>query len=127
MFRDSFMPFYLRKRENDVNVPSKSNKQKNLERNKFFVGVLAVKDENSRTWGRIRIPWSEARIRGSSSIPKCHRSTKQYKTIEIAVFYYFCVMLEGSRSVPQTNGAGSGNHRILRILWIFISFLSSEC
>jgi hypothetical protein len=36
MFRDSFMPFYLRKRENDVNVPSKSKKQKNLEKKIVF-------------------------------------------------------------------------------------------
>ncbi len=37
------------------------------------VGILRVKDENSRIW--IRIHWSEARIRGSGSVPKCHGST----------------------------------------------------
>jgi hypothetical protein len=36
--------------KNDVNVPSKSNKQNN-----FFVGVLKVNDENSRIRIRIRI------------------------------------------------------------------------
>jgi hypothetical protein len=36
------MTFYLRYVK-DVNVPSKSNKRKN-----FLVGVLKVKDENSR-------------------------------------------------------------------------------
>jgi hypothetical protein len=53
--------------KNDVNVPSKSNKQKNL----FFilvsVGVLKVKGDNSRI--RIRIRESEAWIRGSGSVP----------------------------------------------------------
>jgi hypothetical protein len=36
-----------------------------------IVGVLKVKDENSR----IRIYWSEAQISGSGSVPKCHEST----------------------------------------------------
>ncbi len=40
--------------ENDVNVPSKSNKQKNFGKESFFVGVLKVKDENSTI--RIRDP-----------------------------------------------------------------------
>ncbi len=39
----------------------------------FFVGVLKVKDVNSRI--RRRIHWSEARIRGSGSAPKCHGFT----------------------------------------------------
>jgi hypothetical protein len=34
--------------KNDVNVRSKSNKQKNLFLNLFFVGALKVNDENSR-------------------------------------------------------------------------------
>jgi hypothetical protein len=37
---------------------------------KNLVGILKVKDENSR----IRIHWSEARTRGSRSVPKCHGS-----------------------------------------------------
>jgi hypothetical protein len=45
MFCDFFMTFLF------INVPSQSNKQKNLK----------VEDENSRI--RIRIHWSEARIR----------------------------------------------------------------
>ncbi len=32
--------------KNDVNIPSKSTKQKNLEKNYFFVDVLKVTDEN---------------------------------------------------------------------------------
>ncbi len=48
--------------KNYVNVPSKSNDQKNL----FFVGILKSNDENSR----IRIHKSEAWIRGSGSTPK---------------------------------------------------------
>ncbi len=40
--------------ENDINVPSKSNKKKNLlTKNYFFVGVLKVNDENR--WIQIRI------------------------------------------------------------------------
>jgi hypothetical protein len=34
--------------KNDVNVPSKSKKQKNFFLNLFFVSVLKVNDENSR-------------------------------------------------------------------------------
>jgi hypothetical protein len=36
----------------DVNVPSKSNKQKNFEKNIFFVGILSGTDEKSsiRQW-----------------------------------------------------------------------------
>jgi hypothetical protein len=37
--------------KNDVNVPSKRNKQKNCRKNLFFVGILKVNDENS--WIRI--------------------------------------------------------------------------
>jgi hypothetical protein len=44
--------------KNDVNVPSKSIKQKNRKKI-FLVVVLSVTDEKSRI--RIRIRWSEAR------------------------------------------------------------------
>jgi hypothetical protein len=40
--------------KNDVNVPSKSNKQKNFLKILVFVGVLKVNDENSRIWIRQR-------------------------------------------------------------------------
>ncbi len=54
-----------------VNVPSKSNKQKNRDKKNFFDDVLKVTDENCRI--RIRI-WirihTEAWIRGSGLIPK---------------------------------------------------------
>jgi hypothetical protein len=53
-----------------VNVPSKSKRQKNFGKI-VLVGVLIVKDENSRIW----IHRSEARIRRSGSVPKCLRST----------------------------------------------------
>jgi hypothetical protein len=33
--------------KNDVNVPSKSNNQKNYLKNLFFVGILKFNDENS--------------------------------------------------------------------------------
>jgi hypothetical protein len=39
--------------KNDVNVPSKSIKQKNLGKKLVFVGILKINDENSRS--RIRI------------------------------------------------------------------------
>jgi hypothetical protein len=47
--------------------------QKVISRKQFFVGVLKFKDENSRI--RIRIHWSEVRIRGSRSVTKCHGPT----------------------------------------------------
>ncbi len=50
----------------DVNVPSKSNKQKNSEKTKlFFVGILSATDEK-----RVRIRKSEERVHGSGSVPK---------------------------------------------------------
>jgi hypothetical protein len=57
--------------KNDVNLPSKSNKNFFV-KIKFFVGILKVNDENSR----IRIHQSETWIRGSGSgsTPKCHGS-----------------------------------------------------
>jgi hypothetical protein len=39
--------------KNDLNVPSKRNKQKNLGKKNFFVGVLKVNDKNSRIQFRI--------------------------------------------------------------------------
>ncbi len=53
-----------------INVPSKSIKQKNLD--KVFVGILKVKEENNRS--RIRIQWSEEWIHGSGSVPTFHGS-----------------------------------------------------
>jgi hypothetical protein len=50
----------------DVNVHSKSNKQKT------FFGIMKATDENSR----IRIRKSVVRIRGFGSVPKSHGSTK---------------------------------------------------
>jgi|688.fasta_scaffold233934_1 hypothetical protein len=45
---------------------------KKRRRNKiFFVGIFKVTDEKSRIQSRIRIRWSEVRIQGSGSIPKC--------------------------------------------------------
>jgi hypothetical protein len=54
-----------------LNVPSKSNKQKNFEEKKqFFVAILKATDKKSR----IRIRKSVVRISGSGSgsVPKCH-------------------------------------------------------
>ncbi len=57
----------------DVNVASKSNKQKNF-KYKFLVAIFKVTDENSRMGIRIRTHESEVWIPGSGSVPKCHRS-----------------------------------------------------
>jgi hypothetical protein len=58
--------------KNDVDVPSRRNKQNNFFFKLVFVGVLKVNDENSRV--RSRIHESEAWIRGSGSTTKCHGS-----------------------------------------------------
>ncbi len=57
--------------ENDVKCTVKKQ---------FFVGVLMFKDE------RIRIHWSEARIRGSGSVPNCHESTTLPFTLRASFF-----------------------------------------
>jgi hypothetical protein len=54
--------------KNDVNVPSKSNKQKTFFFNWFFVGVLKVKDENSR----IRIQDPDPLVRGMDHRIRIH-------------------------------------------------------
>jgi hypothetical protein len=56
--------------KNYVNIPSKSNKQRILERNLFLLASWKPPDENSRI--RIRIHKSVIRI---GSVPKCHGST----------------------------------------------------
>jgi hypothetical protein len=61
--------------ENDENVPSKRNKQKNFFLNLFFVGILKVPDEKSRIL--IWIRKSVVRIPGSGSLPKCHGMTSK--------------------------------------------------
>jgi hypothetical protein len=53
--------------KNDVNVPSKSNKQKKLCYKLFFAGILKVNDESSRI--RIQDPGS-----GSGSTSQRHGS-----------------------------------------------------
>ncbi len=55
------LPNNLLTLKTDVNVPSESNKQNNLEDNLLFVGILKVTEEKSRI--RIRNP--VIRIRGS--------------------------------------------------------------
>ncbi len=66
LFSDFFGLF-----KTDVHVPSKCNKQKTLEKNLVFVGILSATDEKSR----IRIRMSVVRIHGWGSVPKCHGST----------------------------------------------------
>ncbi len=55
--------------ENDVNIPPKSNKQKNLEKIVFLLtSVLKVNDEKIAGSGSI------SQRPGSESVPKCHGS-----------------------------------------------------
>ncbi len=64
------MNFYLSK--NDVNVPSKCNKQKKKKKKikkLIFVGFLKVNDEKSRM-NCIRIRLSKERLRRSGSVTK---------------------------------------------------------
>jgi kynureninase len=56
----------------DVDVPTVRNKQKALEKNEFFVGILKASGEKRRM--RIRSPMEMERIRGSGSISKHHGS-----------------------------------------------------
>ncbi len=58
--------------ENDVNVPSKSNKQKNFFKKYSFVSILKVNDENSRI--RIRIHQSEASSADPAPDPDPHQN-----------------------------------------------------
>ncbi len=55
------------------NVPVGKLKEKLWEKVKFF-GILKVAEERSRIRSWIRIRYSEVRIRGSGSAPKCHGS-----------------------------------------------------
>ncbi len=64
--------------KNDVNVLSKRNKKKNLE--KKLVDVFKITDENSRIQILIRIHWSEVWIRGSGS-GKFHRTATLPETM----------------------------------------------
>ncbi len=42
------------------------------------------------------------------------------KRVDKISFYYFCLTMEGSGSVPLTNGSGPGGPKKSRILWILI-------
>jgi hypothetical protein len=83
MFCNFFMTFYLRKimKMYQQKVPVRC--RKTWGKKLFFIGVLKLKDENSRIQSRIRINWSEARILGygSGSVPQCHGSTTLALTI----------------------------------------------
>ncbi len=75
-------------------VTSKRHKHKNFEKKLFLDAVMKVADENSRI--RSRINWSEVRIRGFESVPKCHRSATMVKTQQeklLELFYLFSIPL----------------------------------
>jgi hypothetical protein len=71
----------------DANVPSKSIKQKNLEKNLFFSGILKVTDEKSR----IRIRKSVVRIQGSESgsVPECQGQYVIYQAISTSIINWY--------------------------------------
>jgi hypothetical protein len=81
----------------NVNVPSKSNKQKKIVlKNKFFAGILKVNDKNSRI--RIQDPdpdplvrGMDPRIRGSGSTPKCHESGTLL--MRLSILHHACANL----------------------------------
>ncbi len=82
--------------KNYVNVPSKSNKQKNFYKNQFFVDILKVNDKNSRI--RIRIHQLEAWIRGSrsgsGSTPKCHGSATLFLNLKFTFSVHFWLQIK---------------------------------
>ncbi len=57
--------------------------QKVISKKYIFVGILKVKDENRI---RIRIHWTEARIRGYGSVTKRHGTT----TLSLMAATYAC-------------------------------------
>jgi hypothetical protein len=50
--------------KNDVNLPSKSNKQKKSVKILVFAGILKVNDENSRIWIQDQDPNPDPLVRG---------------------------------------------------------------
>jgi hypothetical protein len=97
--------------KNDVNVHSKSNKQKTFLK-QFFVCILRINDENSRIRIRVRMQLSEAWIRGSgsASTPKCHGSGTLVRNINIV-----CVSsVQWHCNEPALLWCGSGSGFSLR-------------
>ena len=76
----------------NVNVPSKSNKQKN-----YFCWFLKVTDYKSRI--RIRNRWSEVRIRESRSVSKCQDLCSGQKPV-LNVVWWLCVQAVHARVEP---------------------------
>ncbi len=64
--------------KNDVNVSSKSNKQKNFGKNLILCGHLVTCHPLTKKAGS-RIRKSMVRIRGSGSVQKCHGSATLFK------------------------------------------------
>ncbi len=70
----------------DINVPTESNEQKNLDKNLSVIGILEEKTpffcwhhgsrwrEESRIWTQIRKSSEKIQGSGSGSLPKCHVS-----------------------------------------------------
>jgi hypothetical protein len=64
---------------------------------KFFKNILKVTEGRCRI--RIRIHWSEVRIRGSGSAPKCHGSPTQQKKKEQKCEFYLCNAIDEELTV----------------------------
>jgi hypothetical protein len=98
--------------KNNINVPSKSNKQQNFFLKLVFVADLKVNDEKSR----IRIHSSEAWIRasGSGSTPKCHGSgtlLRRYVFWPITYFkYIFPIKIQLSMTLKSDQDPSPDPH-----------------
>jgi hypothetical protein len=92
MFCDLFFTFLSLK--NDVNLASKSNKQKKLyEKISFFAGILKVNDENSRP--RIQDPDPDPLIRGMDQRIRIHTKMSWIRNTGIRLFLYTVSHTEG--------------------------------
>jgi hypothetical protein len=108
--------------KNDVNVHSKSNKQK--KKKLVFAGILKVRDENSRIRIRIRIHKSKAWIRGSGSTPKWHGSGTLPARIKFFRYWTasLLVLYSGYHKVLCWCRYGRRTPRI----WVFLQDRNSE-
>ncbi len=96
----------------DVNVPSKSNKQKKLWKKKyFFVGILSATNENSRSRIRIRIRKSVVCIRTKMS--RIHNTEHSFVTDGISLlgrlgFTGFRIRIRIGSGFNRASGSGFG-------------------
>ncbi len=70
--------------KNDVNVASKSNKQKNLKKKSFLLASWRSMTKECSFAGSGSI----SQKRGSGSVPKCHGSATLRKTVSVGCFFF---------------------------------------